>query len=78
MKRILLVLFVVVLFTSPAWADTFDPDWLNLITFTNSTGRTIEFIFLSPGDSEYWGPEILGSERVLPDDESIHPHSTSG
>ena len=43
----------------------FDEDHLNLVTFTNLTRQTIEFIFLSPGDSEYWGPEILGSERVL-------------
>lgn len=49
----------------------FDEDHLNLVTFTNLTRETIEFIFLSPGDSEYWGPEILGSERVLERNDSL-------
>lgn len=69
-----MVVGLIVLFTlagSPLCADSFDPDWLNLVTFKNSTGNTIEFIFLSPGDSEYWGPEILGSTRVLGDGESL-------
>ncbi len=49
----------------------FDEDYLNLVTFENLTNQTVEFIFLSPGDSEYWGPEILGSERVLAENESL-------
>jgi hypothetical protein len=46
-------------------ASAFDESDLNLVSFKNSTGQTIEYIFLSPGDSDHWGPEILGSERVL-------------
>jgi len=47
------------------------PDELNLITFTNNTGEDINYIFLSPGDSEYWGSDILGSTRVLADEEEL-------
>lgn len=50
---------------------SFNPDELNTITFHNNTGYDIYYIFLSPGDSEYWGPEILGAERVLGADESL-------
>ncbi len=49
----------------------FDESHLNRITFENRTDQTIEFIFLSPGDSEYWGADILGSERTLEDGESL-------
>ena len=47
------------------------PDELNLITFENKTGSDINYIFLSPGDSEYWGSDILGSSRVLADNEEL-------
>ena len=71
MKRFTLALFALICITAPTWSDTFDTDYLNLVTFSNSTGNTIEYIFLSPGDSEYWGPEILGSERVLDAGDSL-------
>lgn len=65
---LLLVGFLFLVTAGTAFA--FDDDWLNLVTFENLTRQTIQFIFLSPGDSDYWGPEILGSERVLePGDE---------
>lgn len=54
---------LVMLSAGPALAV--DPDELNLITFQNRTGEDIRYIFLSPGDSEYWGSDILGSTRVL-------------
>lgn len=63
MKRICISFLLLGIICFSAFA--FNPDDLNLIYFENSTGSTIEFIFLSPGDSEYWGPEILGSERIL-------------
>jgi hypothetical protein len=56
---------MVLMFVLFGTAYGFDEEWLNLVTFENLTPQTIEFIFLSPGDSDYWGPEILGSERVL-------------
>lgn len=48
-----------------------NPENLNLITFQNRTGSDIRYIFLSPSDSQYWGTDILGSTRVLNDDEEL-------
>jgi hypothetical protein len=42
---------------------------LNTITIQNNTGFEFIYIFFSPGDSEYWGPDILGAD-TLPDGES--------
>jgi len=42
-------------------AHAVDPDELNSITFRNSTGYDINYLFLSPGDSGYWGTDILGA-----------------
>lgn len=63
MKKIFLsaVLILGVLISAAA----FDDADLNLVTFANLTGQVIEYIFLSPADSDSWGPEILGSERTL-------------
>jgi hypothetical protein len=44
---------------------SFEPEYLNRITFVNKTGADIWYVFLSPGDSDEWGFDILGSERVL-------------
>jgi TolB-like protein len=52
-------------------ATVFDEDQLNFVTLSNLTTDIIEFVFLSPGDSEYWGAEILGTERVLGPGESV-------
>jgi hypothetical protein len=49
----------------------FDPEELNKITFTNNTGTNIQMIFLSPSDSEYWGPDLIGADYVLKDGGSI-------
>jgi len=49
----------------------FDPDELNKITFTNNTGTKIEMIFLSPGDSNFWGPDLVGADYVIKDGGSI-------
>ncbi len=62
MKKILIILLMLIM---PVLIFAFDPSWLNNIVFFNGTSNDIEYIFLSPGDSEYWGPEILNSERVL-------------
>ena len=48
-----------------ASAFAFDPGELNKITFENATGARIETIFLSPSDSEYWGPDIVGADFVV-------------
>jgi hypothetical protein len=65
----LAVLSFLGLFTHPALAV--DPGELNLITFENRTGDDIRYIFLSPGDSQYWGTDILGSSRTLHDGEDL-------
>ena len=66
-KSIVLALFIV----TATFSFGFNEEHLNLVTFENLTDQTIEFIFLSPGDSEYWGPDILGSERVLGEDDAL-------
>ena len=48
-----------------------NPEHLNLVTFENRTGGTIKYLFLSPGDSNFWSTDILGSSRVLNEDSSI-------
>ena len=70
MKRFI-VSFLILLVVCGTPAFSFDPDELNTITFHNETGYDISYIFLSPGDSEYWGPEILGAYRILEADESL-------
>lgn len=42
---------------------------LNTVRFTNDTGFEIAFLFFSPGDSEVWGPDLLGAEGTLKDGE---------
>ncbi len=66
MRRIVLAV-VVFAAVSTAAAFAFNPDELNKITFQNTTGGKIEMIFLSPGDSQYWGPDIIGADYFLKD-----------
>jgi hypothetical protein len=67
------VMFMAALFAAlaAAAAFAFDPGELNRITFQNSTGTKIETIFLSPSDSEYWGPDIIGADFVVKDGGSL-------
>lgn len=46
---------------------SFDAEYLNRISIINKTGADIWYVFLSPGDSDEWGFDILGSERTLVD-----------
>ncbi len=68
-KRILV--FLALAAVSAASAFAFDPDELNKVIFHNDTGTKIEMIFLSPGDSEFWGPDLIGADYVLKDGGSI-------
>ncbi|MBI9099273.1 MAG: hypothetical protein JEY91_12380 [Spirochaetaceae bacterium] len=61
--RSLVILILVCLPLSGLFS--FEPDYLNRVTFVNKTGADIWYVFLSPGDSGEWGFDILGSERVL-------------
>jgi len=60
---------------------SFDSSELNEVTFANTTGATIKAIFFSPGDSDEWGPDIMGSERTLENKDQLsfyvhYPEST--
>jgi hypothetical protein len=70
MRRFALAAVVMAL-VSAAAAFAFNPDELNKITFDNSTGKKIEMIFLSPGDSNFWGPDIIGADYFLKDGASL-------
>ncbi|HEY9593279.1 MAG TPA: hypothetical protein VHE79_02315 [Spirochaetia bacterium] len=69
MKKRLVLAVLLVLVAATVFA--FDPDELNLITFVNSTGTKIEMIFLSPGDSKLWGPDLVGADYVVNDGASV-------
>ncbi len=69
-RKMLIVSILLAAFAAGA-AFGFDPDSLNKVTFQNTTGTKIEMIFLSPGDSDYWGPDIIGADYVLKDNSSI-------
>lgn len=77
MKRLLITAVVVLI---PVALFAFDKEELNRVEFANSTGFDIVYLFFSPDDSDYWGPDILGSTRILQDGESLgffihYPHS---
>ncbi len=56
------LLTVLVLSTLAVSAFGFDSDDLNRLTVTNQTGKTIQYLFISPGDSADWGPDMLGQD----------------
>lgn len=60
----------------------FDTSELNKVTFVNTTTVAIKGIFFSPGDSNEWGPDMLGSERTLAPKDQLsffvhYPESTA-
>ncbi len=72
-SRVLFTVSLIMLINVTAYAD------LNEIQFRNKTGNTIYYLFFSPGDSEFWGPDILGSEATFePGDELNYYVSFSG
>jgi hypothetical protein len=66
MRRALLAALAFAAVSTEA-AFAFDPNELNKITFDNTTGTKIDMIFLSPGDSKFWGPDIIGADNILKD-----------
>ncbi len=70
MRKIALAAFILAVI-SAASVFAFDPDELNKITFVNATGTKIEMIFLSPGDSKFWGPDLIGADYILKDASSV-------
>ena len=67
--RIIAVAALALLVASAAFG--INPDNLNRVTFVNHTGYDIWYLFFSPGDSEYWGADILGTTRTLDDGEKL-------
>ncbi|MDA3950201.1 MAG: hypothetical protein PF508_13415 [Spirochaeta sp.] len=41
------------------------------IEFVNNTGYDIFHVFFSPGDSDYWGPDVLDATTVLGNGEAV-------
>ena len=76
------VLFAVIMIVAASTAvSAFDAEDLSLVSIENQTGIDVEYLFLSPADSEYWGPELLGADWVLEAGGSIgyylmHPNGT--
>lgn len=64
------IAFVVLILVATS-AFGIDPANLNRITFINSTGYDFVYLFFSPGDSEYWGADVLGTTRTLDDGEQV-------
>jgi hypothetical protein len=64
-----MVVAMIVLVTAGAFG--IDPANLNRVTFVNSTGYDFIYLFFSPGDSEYWGADVLGTTRTLDDGEAV-------
>lgn len=69
-QTIKIAALVLLSITSQANAGV-NPENLNQITFLNSTGEDIKYVFVSPSDSRYWSTDILGSSRVLENGDSL-------
>lgn len=52
-------------------ASAFDADDLSTITVTNGTKKDFQYLFVSPGDSNHWGPDLLGSLGTLSKGDSL-------
>lgn len=60
MKKNLLLLFIFI--SSSLWAQS---EFFNTVSFRNNTNAEIWYLFFSPADSEYWGPDVLGGSGTL-------------
>jgi hypothetical protein len=70
MRRVVRVFAVMVLaLFAVSAAFGINPEHLNRVTFVNNTGFDIWYLFFSPGDSQYWGADILGTTKTLDDGE---------
>lgn len=71
---------IAILFSAFASLWAFDASDLNKLTIVNATGAQINYLFISPGDSENWGPDMLGTD-VLANNSNVsyfmhYPEST--
>lgn len=65
------VLAAVFLVAIAAAVPAINPSHLNQVTFSNNTGYDLHYLFFSPSDSQTWGADILGSDRIFPDGASL-------
>ena len=61
---VLLGVFVGVMVCGPLLSKAYVPS--TAITITNNSSREIRHVFLSPPDSNNWGPDQLGSSVIAP------------
>ncbi|MFP4550277.1 MAG: hypothetical protein ACLFNT_05690 [Spirochaetales bacterium] len=78
-RAVILGLLIVAVAVSAA---AINPENLNRVTFVNNSGFDMYYLFFSPGDSEQWGADILGTTRTLDDGEKVsfflhYPDSTN-
>jgi len=66
MRKLILCLYLFSL-SAVLWAQS---ESLNKIQFVNETKGEIYYLFCSPGDSDYWGPDVLGESRTLKGEEN--------
>lgn len=48
-----------------------NPANLNNVVVLNRTGYEIEFLFISPADSDHWAADVLGFDRTLENNDSL-------
>jgi hypothetical protein len=61
MNKKITIIFILML-SSTLWAQS---EFFNTVKFVNNTREDIRYLFFSPADSEYWGPDVLGDSRTL-------------
>lgn len=67
MRKILMILSLMIM-SATLWAQS---EFLNTVEFHNKTKGEILYLFFSPADSEYWGPDVLGDTRTLAAGEQV-------
>lgn len=63
-KKALLTVIVSLMMTT---LSAFEAEQLNRVNLTNNTGSELWYVFISPGDSDWWGFDALVSEEGFKD-----------
>lgn len=71
LKRAAILAFVgMALAFSSAYARGISEE-VKLLTVINRTGEEVTYLFVSPDDSQHWGPDILGTEQTFANGASV-------
>ncbi len=71
-KLAIFAALVVAVALNPAFAQSRPfSQQVKQLTIINKTGSELKYLFVSPNDSDNWGPDILGSERTLPNNGNV-------